>query len=493
MTKYKLGSILASAAFLGSAALFPAFASSGVDVSGNGAFSDSQTRLENYRNLALRQLNVTDIANRVITAQNTGNNQANFNTGSNVTINTGNANSNVGVQNEAGKNVADVSGCATCGGSSNVGILGNGAYSDNSVRENQNQNTTLGQLNVADINTNVNTVQNTGNNKASFNTGSTVNINTGDTNSNVDVRNAAGTNVANVSGGSEGGSNANDVTISGNGAFSNNAVRFNDSNDHMNYDQKNHDGYNNYDHMKPTYDHNNYNKDKNYSDSGYKPEKHFNNDSYDKYGHNMYVSHDNYNRDNYDRYNKDYDHSKQYEMTYHPSMKYSLDKNYFEGNKDYNHGSYNKDYDHNKRDYSNYDNKFVTMYDHNQSYFPYNKFYTHDNYGDNKFVKYNDERNIHHDGKYDFDRYNNYQAYDHKNYMKDHNNAYFDHVMYKPQVYATKVTFAKFPYEHKFYDANNCTCENKNHYTKSSFSYPHAKNDGAFGFKSGHLYALGNY
>lgn len=108
-------------------------------------------------------------------------------------------------------------------------ISGNGAFSDNSVDISNHNNTTVSQDNNADIFNHVESNASTGGNDASFNTGGDTSINTGNASTNTTVTNDVNTNVAHVE--SAGGNNGTDVTVSGNGAFSENDVNVRNNSD----------------------------------------------------------------------------------------------------------------------------------------------------------------------------------------------------------------------------------------------------------------------
>lgn len=219
MNKQKIVYALLSAAFLGSAAMFPAFADS--TIAGNGAFANNQIQTTSQNTVKTTQTNNTQATNTVSTNNNTGNNSANFNTGATVVVQTGNANANVGISNTAGSNTAQVA--QTAPASPNSTVLSNGAFSNNSTQSNTANTTALEQTNTTNLANTVNVTNNTGNNAANFNTNSNVAIGTGDANATVGISNAAGSNQAAVVDPSTGG-NGSSAFVAGNGAFSNNNV-----------------------------------------------------------------------------------------------------------------------------------------------------------------------------------------------------------------------------------------------------------------------------
>jgi hypothetical protein len=172
MLNKKLAYLISSAAVLGSGALFPAFADQ-VDVVGNGAFSDTSVRLSNSNQTRVSQTNDTNISNNVRVNSNTGNNRANFNTGGDVLIRTGDVDTQVAIRNTAGSNFANLGGwdeSCGCNRNTDVRIVGNGAFSNNSVRSSNENSKYVDQRNTTHFNNNVSEHSNTGYNQESANT-----------------------------------------------------------------------------------------------------------------------------------------------------------------------------------------------------------------------------------------------------------------------------------------------------------------------------------
>jgi hypothetical protein len=101
-------------------------------ISGNGSYSDNSVDIASGSNTTVVQNNDTDIDNDINVDANTGDNDANRNTWGDVTIRTGDVNTDVSVNNKAGFNYADVAGCSDCG-DIGIEISGNGSHSRNSV------------------------------------------------------------------------------------------------------------------------------------------------------------------------------------------------------------------------------------------------------------------------------------------------------------------------------------------------------------------------
>ena len=212
--------------------------STDIQISGNGAFSDNTANVSTSNDVRVTQDNNANINNDVDVDANTGNNDANFNTGGDTTVRTGDANVDVSVTNVANKNVASVTNC--CSQSTDVLISGNGAYSDNTVRLDSDNNVRLTQDNYARINNDVDVDANTGDNDTKFNTGGDVAIVTGDADVDVDLLTMVNANSAMIGGG-DGDGGTLSARILDNGAFSDNSIRLDFDNDvRLNQDNRAH-------------------------------------------------------------------------------------------------------------------------------------------------------------------------------------------------------------------------------------------------------------
>lgn len=195
-----------------------------ITISGNGAFSDNSVSADSATNTDLSQTNVADITNEVYSNANTGDNKASFNTGGDTMLITGNASSNTSITNMANANVANVPGGGGGAGFGAVVIAGNGAESDNAVTLNNETNTSLSQTNLAEIANEVSSNMQTGDNKASFNTGGDVLLSTGNATSNTTIDNMANFNFADLTACGCITTGHGTIAIFGNGAFSDNSV-----------------------------------------------------------------------------------------------------------------------------------------------------------------------------------------------------------------------------------------------------------------------------
>ena len=226
MTNFKkqvLSAAAVGAVFLNLAV--PAMASTTIEITGNGAGSDNWTTVNQTTTNTVTQNNTANVTNKVNADANTGKNDANFNTGGDVVVSTGDAKVKTNIQNALNSNHAEVDCCAK--GDTDVKISGNGAKSDNGVVLNQTTATSVGQNNVANVTNKVDAVAKTGKNDASLNTGGDVLLKTGDAKVESTISTLANVNSAVVGGDSSHGSNDNpsaSFVISGNGAGSDNYI-----------------------------------------------------------------------------------------------------------------------------------------------------------------------------------------------------------------------------------------------------------------------------
>lgn len=220
--KQKLVTGIASGAILLNALTPFAFASTTIEISGNGSSSDNDAKVTTSTTTTVVQSNEAKVSNNVDSDATTGNNDANDNTGGDVTISTGNAEANVDVSNELNANQADVNGC-NCENDADVLISGNGSYSDNTAKLKTYNDVEVFQTNAAAVSNDIDTDAKTGDNDAERNTGGDVTIMTGNASTDVDVKTQANSNVANV-GGNNGGSSDISLKILGNGSKSDNDI-----------------------------------------------------------------------------------------------------------------------------------------------------------------------------------------------------------------------------------------------------------------------------
>lgn len=224
MTNFKkqVFSVLAAGSMVLNTAV-PAFASTTIEISGNGAGSDNAAAVQTVNTTSVSQSNTANVTNSVNTNADTGDNKANYNTGGNVGIQTGDAKATVNVSNDLNKNMAEID---CCGASdTDVKISGNGAYSNNEVGLVNSNTNAISQSNDADVDNDIDVDAETGNNDAGKNTGGDVVIKTGNAKVNVDVNTMANVNSAKIGGGhSATPTPSASFMIVGNGAGSDNKI-----------------------------------------------------------------------------------------------------------------------------------------------------------------------------------------------------------------------------------------------------------------------------
>ena len=194
----------------------PAFASTEIVISGNGAGSDNWATVNQTSTTTVNQSNNANVTNNVDADADTGNNDANFNTGGVVVIDTGNATTDINVANALNSNSANVNCCAA--GGADVKISGNGANSNNGVNLTTVNANSVNQANSAKVSNDIDSDADTGDNDALSNTGGDVMIVTGNAKANVSVSTTANVNSARIGGGLGASNPTASFVISGNGA-----------------------------------------------------------------------------------------------------------------------------------------------------------------------------------------------------------------------------------------------------------------------------------
>ena len=201
----------------------PAFAAATtIEISGNGAFTDNYATVEQENETKVVQDNDANVVNKVNSSADTGNNDAKFNTGGDVTVKTGAAETKTDISNVLNTNSAEVDCCDQ--GDTNVKIQDNGAFSDNIVALEKKTETKVYQDNYANVYNDVDANANTGGNDANLNTGGDVTIMTGKAKTDTSISTLANVNSAVVSSGPGSSNPSASFVISGNGAFSDNFI-----------------------------------------------------------------------------------------------------------------------------------------------------------------------------------------------------------------------------------------------------------------------------
>ena len=220
----KLFSSLVAVAIAFAAVAPAAYAQTTVGNLGNGVDSNNSTSVTENTNTAVGQQNYATVTNNITVRTNTGRNTASRNTGGDVTVDTGNTGATVSIENVANRNVASIDNCCERIGDVTVTNQGNGDSTNNNATVRSTNNTSLNQVNHAEIDNIVNTRANTGRNNASRNTGGETSVSTGNALVGTAISNTANENRALV--GPSGNTGAGDATVtnSGNGINSRNTA-----------------------------------------------------------------------------------------------------------------------------------------------------------------------------------------------------------------------------------------------------------------------------
>jgi len=206
-----------------------------LEISGNGANSENEVKVNNTSNTTVTQNNNAVVTNNVTSNSSTGGNKANDNIGGDVIVKTGDATSKTNIVNDLNKNVAEVDNC-NCEGDTEVKISGNLAGSENEVELNSghhrsnSSDTAIYQDNTAKVYNNVDAKASTGGNDANRNGSGDVTVITGDAKSDVSVKTTANVNSA-VVGGGHGDAGSLSLIIAGNGAYTDNEIEVSLDND----------------------------------------------------------------------------------------------------------------------------------------------------------------------------------------------------------------------------------------------------------------------
>lgn len=164
-------------------------------IKGNGADSKNDAEVKKYNDVSVYQDNKAYIDNNVDVNAKTGANRTDKNTGGDVKVYTGDANTTVDLSTAANVNSARVSGNGDSGEVSAM-IVGNGADSRNDIELKFDNDLLIAQDNKADVDNRVDVYAQTGANDANKNTGGDVLIYTGDATADISVDNMVNFNAA---------------------------------------------------------------------------------------------------------------------------------------------------------------------------------------------------------------------------------------------------------------------------------------------------------
>ena len=200
----KVVSAVASAAML-VYSFTPALAIT-LEISGNNSDSDNEMYVNVDNSTYVSQTNNAEIDNDIDASATTGGNEVEETVGGEVSIETGDASTDVTVVNSVNSNQASVEGCGTCGSDVDILISGNNTDTDNKVDLDINQESTgvaLFQNNHANIDNDVDAYSSTGKNEVDEVAGGDVEIDTGEASTTVALSTWANANSA-VLGGDSG-------------------------------------------------------------------------------------------------------------------------------------------------------------------------------------------------------------------------------------------------------------------------------------------------
>lgn len=151
-----------------------------VKVDGNGSNSDNTVKLNNNSTNQITQDNNANVVNNVDAKANTGKNEANKNTGGDVTVISGDAHVTSNVTTNANANVAQLGGNGGHGSDVSAIISGNGTDSDNDIKLTFKDKNNIWQANSANVVNDVDASAKTGSNDANKNTGGDTTVWSGD-------------------------------------------------------------------------------------------------------------------------------------------------------------------------------------------------------------------------------------------------------------------------------------------------------------------------
>jgi len=192
----------------------PALAETTIEITGNGYNSTNDATVKFTGDTTVYQENTAIVINKVESDADTGNNDANQNTGGSVGVLTGDASTKVAVSNLLNSNIASVDCCDL--GDTHILISENGAETDNDATIKDYGDIYVDQYNKAFVKNDVDADADTGDNDANQNTGGEVLVATGNAKAKVEISTIANANEVQVGSGGQSGSELS-AEIVGNG------------------------------------------------------------------------------------------------------------------------------------------------------------------------------------------------------------------------------------------------------------------------------------
>lgn len=181
--KYRIATAISAGAIMMNLMAPAAFASTTVEISGNGSKSNNTANVTNNETVNVTQNNTLNVTTTINSVASTGGNKASGNTGGDVSVKTGNANSTASLNVTAGHNLAVYGECGCEQSDDSITIKDNGRKSDNKSIVNNTKKKTVSQKTKATVTAGVFSKAKTGKNKANDNTNGTVDVDTGDSDS----------------------------------------------------------------------------------------------------------------------------------------------------------------------------------------------------------------------------------------------------------------------------------------------------------------------
>ena len=174
-------------------------AEAAITIKDNARYSVNRVKFTQRLEQLKEQRNEADVENEVEVENNTGDNEANDNTGrhADVEVKSGGSTTEVKLKTAVNTNYAgDECGCVEEPQPVDVKIAGNGRSSQNTVQLRSVITRVLEQKNEADIENEVEVENDTGDNEANDNTGGTVKVTSGRTTTTIRITNLANSNVS---------------------------------------------------------------------------------------------------------------------------------------------------------------------------------------------------------------------------------------------------------------------------------------------------------
>jgi hypothetical protein len=169
-------------------------------IEGNGSDSKNEVEVNSKTKNEAFQDNNVDVNNDVKAESNTGDNNADDNTGGEVSIDTGDVSTLILTKTSVGLNALRMKAGNGNGGMLSAWISGNGSDSENEIELDHETETYVEQTNEVDVDNDIDGEVNSGDNSADDNTGGLVEIETGDVELGIGVETNSSFNFADVEG-----------------------------------------------------------------------------------------------------------------------------------------------------------------------------------------------------------------------------------------------------------------------------------------------------